>query len=179
MDITCKFYYLIVKTACTKEVFRAFSVCVAQQTLHTFCSLKAQKTHTWQTEAVNNYNKLLQLRPHYLNAWNRLINHPTGLNIKCLGNSVMIKFPSHTELDLERVQTSCTGKQMKLTSEEKDLVQWPRSSTQSKKEDTTGTNESVVKNPAVLMTFQALRNKPLRSGNLQWLLSCALLHSPQ
>ena len=96
---------------------------------------------------MNNYNKLLQLRPHYLNAWNRLINHPTGLNIKCLGNSVMIKFPSHTELDLERVQTSCTGKQMKLTSEEKDLVQWPRSSKQSKKEDTTGHQRKRGKKP--------------------------------
>ena len=50
----------------------------------------------------------------------------------------MIKFPSHPELDLERVQTSCTGEQMKLTCEEKDLVQWPRSSKRSNKENTTG-----------------------------------------
>ena len=59
----------------------------------------------------------------------------------------MIKFPSPTELDLERVQTSCTGKQMKLTSEEKDLVQWPRSSKQSKKEDTTGHQRKRGKKP--------------------------------
>ena len=50
----------------------------------------------------------------------------------------MIKFPSDTELDLERVRTSCAGEQLKLTSEEKDLVQRPRSSKRSNKEDTTG-----------------------------------------
>ena len=50
----------------------------------------------------------------------------------------MIKFPSDTELDLERVRTSCAGEQLKLTSEEKDLVHRPRSSKRSNKEDTTG-----------------------------------------
>ncbi|KAM7448776.1 hypothetical protein ABFA07_003270 [Porites harrisoni] len=43
-----------------------------------------------------------------------------------------------TELDLERVRTSCAGEQLKLTSEGKDLVQRPRSSKRSNKEDTTG-----------------------------------------
>ena len=50
----------------------------------------------------------------------------------------MIKFPSDTELDLERVQTSCAGEQLKQTSEEKELVQRPQSSKRSNKEETTG-----------------------------------------
>ena len=59
----------------------------------------------------------------------------------------MIKFPSDTELDLKRVRTSCAGEQLKLTSEEKDLVHRPRSSKRSNKEDTTGHQRKRGKKP--------------------------------
>ena len=73
----------------------------------------------------------------------------------------MIKFPSDTELDLERVRTSCAGEQLKLTSEE------TRSSKRSNKDDTTGHQRKRGKKSRSVDERPSTSKQTSESGDLQ------------